>query len=181
MHKIAESWPSTTEPAARSCPPQGFWSSALMGSGPLGPWKISPRRHTRALAALARSWPRHSLPTAEGAEPGAWGLNGTVGSAAVLLVGSGDSELRSAHASHRPPLPAPARSRLRRAPEPPLAGPEGPGRPLPTTGHIRRPWFLSAVVTEGQRLAPRKRPESVTRRSKGVLTGLPGDPPGNQI
>lgn len=134
----------------------------------MGPWKISPRRHTRDLTALAQSWPRYSLPTAE---PGAWGQDGAVGksgesSAAVLPVGSGDSELRGAHASHRPPLPAPARSR-RALQTRALAGREGPGCPLQTAGHIRRPLLLSTVVTEAQLLALRKRPESVTRGSKG--------------
>lgn len=42
----------------------------------MGPRKISPRRHTRDLAAELAA---HSLPTAESAELGAWGQNGTVG------------------------------------------------------------------------------------------------------
>lgn len=122
-----------------------------MGSRPLGPWKISPRRHTRALAALARSWPRHSLPTAEGAEPGGLGTEWDRGqrcSPFGRFRGIQNCEART-HPIARP-------FRLRHAPgsgafrDPPLAGPEGPGRPLQITGHIRRPRFLSAVVTEGQ-------------------------------
>jgi hypothetical protein len=111
VHKVVESWISTIEPAARSCPPQGFWSSALIGSGPLGPWKISPRRHTRDVAALARSWPRHSLPTAEGAEPGAWGQDGTVGKRGGQRCGPsrGFRGFRTARRARIPP-PAPSGS-----------------------------------------------------------------------
>lgn len=132
----------------------------------MGPWKISPRRHARDLAALARSWPRHSLPAAEGAVRRAWGQDGAVGKRGGRRRGplGGFRGFRTAKRARIPlpapsgpcALPAPARSRPR--------APGAPCRPLVTAAGP----FLSGVVSEGQqRLVLRKGPVSNYGKQRG--------------
>lgn len=194
--KVADSWASSTEPAAaRSCRPRAFWGSVLLGSGPgasldnLTPKPLAgPRCASRELArgSLLPSHPQR----AQSGDPGTGQAGSTQGAAATLSAGSGKGFRTAAHArkhgaSHSPSLPALARPRPPRAPGPPRAGTEAPGCPLQTARRSPGPRVLSRAVAERPLLALRKSvPGAGNWGRKGVLllTVLPEDPPGgNQV
>ncbi|MEJ1280784.1 hypothetical protein NN561_011730 [Cricetulus griseus] len=144
------------------------WSSALLGSGPVGPCKSHPKTHAGPRC------PRRKLPPA-GTQSGDPGYRGSA--AAVLSAGSGKG-LGTAASSRLPPpapsgpraLPTPARSHPGRR----LAPSEAPGCPLQTASHMHRPRVLSSAV------AVRKSVPSPSLGKEGalLLTVLPEDPQG---
>lgn len=149
-----------------SCTPLRFLELSADGVGPVGSLENLTQKAHAGPRCTSAELAAHSLPPAEGAEPGTWGQNGTVSKRRGRRRGpsGGFRGFRTAkRARVLPPAPSgscafppPARSRrvpARALPIRPLAGPEGPGCPLQTTGHIRGSRFLSAVLTEGQLLA----------------------------